>query len=193
MFDYLAGRVISCSSGNLVLDIGGVGFSIRVPLSTEIKLKQDTQAKVVISMVVREDSMKLYGFCTIGERELFEKLHAISGIGPVLALAILSGGTFEALRNAIMLEDLTYFKKIKGVGPKTAKRIILELKGSMPDLHGDEQSPQIATNLQQDAVAALVGLGIQHAHAVEIVEKSLKKLGVQTSLDELIRESLKEL
>ncbi len=192
MFDYIIGKVISCENGSLILEVGGVGFHLKVPLTTEIYLKPNSQAKVLTQLVIRDDSMKLFGFCTPEERMLFQKLQSISGVGPASALAILSGGPPGDLREAILSEDLSFFKKVKGVGPKTAKRIILELKGYMQNLKIESVSSSHG-GIHKDAIAALLALGFPQALAMEAVDKALHNTQGEISLDDLVRESIKEL
>ncbi len=193
MFEYLKGKVISCEGGKLVLDVGQVGFAIKVPLSTEVNLKTQSEATVLVSTSIRDDSIRIFGFSTEEERLLFEKLQTISGVGPALALAVLSGGTPAQLREAILSENLAFFKKIKGAGPKTAKRIILELKGSIQDLPLTMSPDSQQAPLYKDALSALIALGIAEPIAKEAVEKGVTQLGPEASLDELIRKSLQEI
>jgi len=194
VFEYLTGKIVLCNSGVLILDINGIGFKIKVPLSTEISLKLGDEVKIFVIVNIREEHIRLFGFKTQEERELFAKLQSISGIGPALAMAVLSGGSPESLREAILSEDLAFFKRIKGVGAKTAKRIILELKEAIKNLKFQMSSYEgFAGSLHKDAVSALVALGYNNSLAAEAVESSLQKSKDQITLDELICESLKEL
>ena len=135
----------------------------------------------------------MFGFANGEERILFHKLQSISGVGPAMALNILSGGAPDDLRKAILTENLSYFKKIKGVGPKTAKRIILELKGSISSIPMPASALQVQpTSTRTDAINALMSLGYNQMNAANSIDQIMSK-DPEISLDDLIKTALQEM
>ena len=188
MFEYLYGKIYPLTDGTLVVEIAGVGFKLHVPISTRDRFREGENGKIFVKMCVREDSIKLYGFADAGERNLFEKLQTISGIGPALALNIVSAGEVESLHGAILNEDLAFFKKVKGVGPKMARRIVLELKGVLPQ--PGPSLPAADARIRGNAVNALHALGYQRQDAETAVAKVLAQLPGTDNLEEVVREAL---
>ncbi len=156
MIAYLRGKLIQKDPARVIVDVNGVGYEIFVPLTTFTSLP-DTGVEVAIDVHthVREDIIALYGFSTRRERSIFEKLMTISGIGPKLAVTILSGGSVEDLVGAIKRSDLGRLTAIPGVGKKTAERIILELKDKLQDFVESPQRPAV----EMDVLSALENLG----------------------------------
>lgn len=193
MLEYVTGKVISCYDGELILDIGNMAFAIKVSTYAEMQFKVGMDAKVFTSLTIREDAIKMFGFANGEERILFHKLQSISGVGPAMALNILSGGAPDDLRKAILTENLTYFKKIKGVGPKTAKRIILELKGSISSIPMPVSALQVQpTSTRTDAINALMSLGYNQMNAANSIDQIMSK-EPEISLDDLIKTALQEM
>ncbi|WP_372367137.1 Holliday junction branch migration protein RuvA [Candidatus Uabimicrobium sp. HlEnr_7] len=191
MLEYINGKVISCYDGDLILDIGSMAFSIKVSTHAEMQFQTGQNVKVFTALSIRDDAMKLFGFANSEERIYFHKLQTISGVGPAMALNILSGGAPEDLCKAILTENLTYFKKIKGVGPKTAKRIILELKGTISSIPIPSGQIQV-TSTRTDGINALVSLGYNQMTAATIIDQILSK-EPEILLDELIKLALQEM
>ena len=192
MFEYLSGKIAATEPGMVVLDVGGVGFKIHVPLSLNQKVRDNDNCKIFVSLSFRNEEFKLYGFITLEERKMFEKLQTVGGIGPATALNILSSSTVAAIYQAIMQEDMAVFKKIKGVGTKTAQRILLELKGKLvhEEVPSLPDAAPVARSVQQDAVAALVSLGYPQENAWEAVNKVWKKTPEPPAIAILIRDAL---
>jgi holliday junction DNA helicase RuvA len=162
MIAHLRGKLAQKDPARVIVDVNGVGYEVFVPLTTFTALP-DTGSEVSIDIHthVREDMIALYGFSTRRERRIFEKLMTISGIGPKLAVTILSGGSVEDLVTAIKRSDLPRLTAIPGVGKKTAERIILELKDRLQDFaEGPVKSP-----VENDVLSALENLGYLRAHA----------------------------
>ena len=191
MYDYFEGIVRQKSLTSAVLECGGVGYKFLIPLSTFNKLEEGARARILAYLFVRDDQLKLYGFATREERDFFEMLISISGIGPALALGLLSGSSVDSLKNAILNEDFGYLKKIKGVGLKTAQRIVLELKGGVENLVGarGEVMDEAARN-RNDACKALLSLGFSPRQADEAVRRAVERVGKDVPVEELLRESL---
>jgi holliday junction DNA helicase RuvA len=169
MIAYLRGKLIQKDPARVILDVNGVGYEIFVPLTTFSSLP-DTGAEVAIDVHthVREDIIALYGFSTRRERAIFEKLMTISGIGPKLAVTILSGGSVEDLVAAIKRSDLPRLTAIPGVGKKTAERIILELKDKLQDFVEAPQKPAV----EMDVLSALENLGYGRALAESALRRA---------------------
>lgn len=192
MFEYIYGKVDSVTNDKIVVDVNGVGFQIHVPGNVLNNVVVGDNSKIYLKLHVREDRMQLFGFLNLQERELFEKLQNISGIGPALALNILSFDTIQALYDAITQEKLSFFKKVKGVGPKMAKRIVLELKGSLKEMDVASIS-SIAGSFKNDAIKALTGLGYQEESSVNAVTEVLAQNPDIKNLEELVCDALKKI
>ena len=201
MIGYVKGTLISVQNGKVLLEVGGVGYEISVSNNTVVKLPAiEKQATIYTYLYVREDEMSLFGFYSLEEKAMFMKLISISGIGPKAAMSILSGMELRALAIAIITEDKKSIAKIKGVGKKTAERIILELKEKVTAEEGDVETPTDSKkpvmsgveldNDMQDAIMALRTLGIQQAAAVRAVTSAR---AISKTTEELIMNSLKAL
>ncbi len=134
MIAQLRGKPVASTPEGLVLDVGGVGYLVAATPAAVRKASGAAEVTIETYMVVREDALQLYGFAERAERELFVQLLTVNGVGPKVALAIVSGSPAEELRRAIVREDIARFIAIPGIGKKTAERIVLELKGSITDV-----------------------------------------------------------
>ena len=180
MIARLRGRVAGRSSGGLILDVNGVGYLVNASASAQ--RLGDGEITVEIHTVVREDALQLYGFATSEEREVFELLLGVSGVGPKVALAIVSGSTPSELRRAIALDDVKRFQAIPGVGLKTAQRVVLELKEKLASV-----ADTTAASEELLARDALVGLGWSLLDA----ERVLAELDDSLSVEEQVRAALR--
>ena len=194
MYHHLSGKLAHKSPAQIVVDVGGVGYELSVPLSTYEKLPAEGEAvRLLTHFHVRDDGMRLFGFLSHEERELFRMLLTVSGIGPMLAMAVLSGSSVEAVKSAVLTADPSRLKKIRGIGTKTAERMVLELRDPIARLgvrvSGGEASAGEFASL--DAVSALVSLGFSRTRADEAVAAARKTLGAQASVEALVREALK--
>ena len=168
MIAHLRGKLMQKDPARVVVDVNGVGYEIFIPLTTFTALPETgSEVSIDIHTHVREDIIALYGFSTRRERTIFEKLMTISGIGPKLAVTILSGGSVEELVGAIKRSDLARLTAIPGVGKKTAERIVLELKDKLRDFAEAVQKPGVET----DVMSALENLGYSRA----LVESALRR------------------
>ncbi|MGI6701550.1 MAG: Holliday junction branch migration protein RuvA [Christensenellales bacterium] len=172
MYAYIQGIIESIGEGVIVISNNGIGYSINVSSNCLVKLggKGDT-VKVHTYMHVREDEISLFGFYSLDEKAMFLKLINVSGIGPKLALGVLSGIDLQSLINIIMTGDIKALSTIKGVGKKTAERIVLELRGSIEDVSA-AAPVRIDNDNINDAVLALVNLGISRNEAYNAVMKA---------------------
>jgi Holliday junction DNA helicase RuvA len=199
MITYLHGTLIEALPTQVTVEVNGVGYEALIPLSSFDKLPAPGQSvKLLTHLVVREDAHVLYGFMTAAERGLFRLLiNHVSGIGPKIALNILSGIQVTAFRGAVAGGDIKMLSQISGVGKKTAERIVIELKDKIgPGGVLEAQSAQRALSSDEqkinDAVLALIALGFKAAEAHETVRGTLAVLGAGASLEELVRASLKK-
>jgi Holliday junction DNA helicase RuvA len=169
---FLRGRLESRDAGTVVIDVGGVGYEVAVSAPTAAQLgAPGGEVRLRTRLVVREDALLLYGFADAAEMDAFDLLTAISGIGPKLALAVLSALPPQRLRRAVAEEDLAAITAVPGIGRKTAQRILLELRDKLGGGDGPTPAPGAAAgdDAAAQAVAALVGLGFTHPEAARAV------------------------
>jgi Holliday junction DNA helicase RuvA len=194
MIALLRGVLIEKHPNQVIVDIGGVGYDVVIPVSTFTHLP-DTGAEVRLRIHthVREDALSLYGFLTADEKALFEKLIGVSGIGPTAAVKILSGLAAPELIRAIQRGEVERLVRIPGVGKKTAERLVLELRDKMPATSGEEQESATAAApmsvVEQDVLSALLNLGCARPQAESAVRKA-KAAGAAADFEPLFRKAL---
>jgi holliday junction DNA helicase RuvA len=191
---YLHGQLLKATPERLLLDVQGVGYEVHVPLSTwyEIEKRRDEPIRLFIHTHMREDGIALFGFWTEREKLLFERLIAVSGIGPRLARVILSGMAPDDLLGAIAGGDVGRLSTIPGVGKKTAERMVLELKDKMRELAAELPETTVAPAADQDVVSALVNLGYKSSLAERAVA-DVRRERPDAAFHELLRSSLNRL
>ncbi|MBM3406569.1 MAG: Holliday junction branch migration protein RuvA [Betaproteobacteria bacterium] len=190
MIGRLSGYLLEKSPPSVLLDVGGVGYEVDVPMSSFYDLP-DIGARVVLltEFIVREDAQLLYGFLTAAERDTFRQLIRISGVGPRTALAVLSGMSVSDLTQAVALQETARLLKVPGIGKKTAERLLLELKGKLaPALPSPAGSPA-TVDAGADIVRALIALGYSEREAAAAV----RGLAPDVSVSEGIRQALRQL
>jgi Holliday junction DNA helicase RuvA len=199
MITFLNGKLIDALPTHATIEVNGVGYDVLIPLSSFDKLPVPGQTvKILTHLVVREDAHVLYGFMTATEREIFRLLiNTVSGIGPKIALNILSGITVMAFRGAVAGSDAKTLSQISGVGKKTAERIIIELKDKIgPGGALEAQSAQRALSADEqkvnDAVLALMALGFKPADAHEAIRATQALIVTTAGIEELVRASLRK-
>jgi holliday junction DNA helicase RuvA len=199
MITFLRGKLIEALPTQLTVEVNGVGYEVLIPLSSFDKLPAPgNDIRLLTHLAVREDAHVLYGFMTAAERELFRMLvNTVSGIGPKIALNVLSGMNVTAFRGAVANGDVKALSQISGVGKKTAERIVVELKDKVGAVGAWEaSSAQRALSSEEqkvnDAVLALVALGFKQVEAHESVRAALAVLGSDASLEALVRATLKK-
>lgn len=195
MIAHLRGRIFDKQPNRIIVDVNGVGYDVAVPLSTFYGLG-DAGADIALRIHthVREDALLLYGFATRLEQELFERLISVSGIGPKVGLAVLSGIETNELIKAIQRSDLARLTAIPGVGKKTAERIVLELKDRLPlAAHTQPAGGGVAepSDLKDDVLSALVNLGYQKTLAEKAVDTAIKRDA--GDFEQTLRQALREL
>src|SRR5256714_9020840 len=199
MITFLRGKLVSSVPTQVIIEVNGIGYELLIPLSSFDKLPAAGQELTILThLAIREDAHVLYGFMTTAEREMFRLLvNNVSGIGPKLALNVLSGMNVTALRGAVASGDIKSLSQISGVGKKTAERIVVELKDKIgPAGAWEASSAQRALSaLDQktnDAVLALVALGFKQNDAYESVRAALTLLGADATVEHIVRACLKK-
>ena len=191
MIGQISGRLIEKNPTDLVIDCGGVGYEVKISLNTFTTLGSDEAVRVFTKLIVREDAHLLYGFSSKEEREMFNHLISVSGIGPNTAMIMLSSLVPDEIAQAILTEDVATIQKIKGIGTKTAQRVIIDLKSKVSKMELSSENIFTSNNRNRfDALNALVSLGFDKKSA----EKVLDKIDTGTqSVEELIKDALRNL
>jgi len=197
MITFLKGTLEDALPTKVVVEVNGVGYELLIPLSSFEKLPGLGKAVMLkTQLVVREDSQTLYGFATEDERDMFKMIQSVSGIGPRLALNVLSGMAVDSFKLAVGTGDVKRLSSINGIGKKTAERMVLELKDKVDHLHGDLPTAlgQVPGDLDKsisDTVAALEALGSKSVEAQKAAQAAKAMLGDQASVEALVRAALK--
>lgn len=191
MIGYLKGKVISIKPTQILIDVNGVGYNVNISLNTYEKVNNTDSVSLHIYTSVKEDSINLFGFQTSAEKEMFELLISITGIGPKLALGVLSGIQVNELKKAIAASDVSRVVAIPGIGRKTAERLMLELKSKVDNV-GEEDVDAGYLKIRNESVAALTTLGYNSKTAEKIVFDILSK-EPKASLEDLIKKALTNL
>ena len=192
MIAYLKGNLIKKSTSQAILDVGGVGYCVWIPLSTYLKLGiLNETMELFIYTHLTDNSLSLYGFSTEEEREIFLKLISISGIGPKLALNILSGIEASDLEDAIRKSDVARISLIPGIGKKTALRIAVELQEKLEK----KERALVASGFEEkeDLISALMNLGFKRKEVETVVDEAIKTLSLEAGFEKLLRDSLKRM
>ncbi len=195
MITYLKGRLAFKDPTHVVVDVGGVGYEVKISLITYAQVKDKEDILIQTYLHIKEDSHTLFGFFEASEKKRFLDLLSINGVGPSTALMILSSLDAKELQAAIVQEDVKTIQSVKGIGGKTAQRIILELKDKMKKEglldKSVEIQPRFDNTLRFEALSALTTLGINKSVAEKTVDKILKEYGEEIKLEELIKQALK--
>jgi Holliday junction DNA helicase RuvA len=194
MIGYLTGKIIQKKPTQVIIDVNGVGYIVNISLNTFEKITEigkNTSLHTFLS--VKEDSLTLYGFYSIAEKELFEILISVNGVGPKLAQTVLSGISVEEFKDAVANGNISRLVAVPGVGKKTAERMIIDLRDKLEKVSDSDSSinPKVFS-LKDDAVAALVGLGYNSKTAEKVIREILEK-DSSISLESLIKSSLQSL
>ena len=189
MIAQLQGKLIEKNPTNLVIDCGGVGYDVKISLHTFSSIGSEEAIKVYTQFIVREDAQLLYGFASKEEREMFTYLISVSGIGPNTAMIMLSSLIPHEIAHAIQTEDVRTIQSIKGIGIKTAQRVIIDLKDKMAKWSSSVENLPVGHNTNKfDALTALVSLGFDKKNA----EKALDKISTgEDTVEQLIKGALK--
>jgi Holliday junction DNA helicase RuvA len=195
MYEYIKGELVLVTPAYAVLDVQGIGYKIIISLQTYTKLADATTAKLNIHQVIREDANLLYGFYDEDERHIFRLLINVNGVGPNTALIMLSSLSSEEIRAAILKEDINTLKGVKGIGLKTAQRIVVDLRDKITTTGAsvDLLSRQTTGNEQkEEALLALIAMGYTKSTAEKVLDKLLKETKY-TTVQELLKAAFKQM
>jgi Holliday junction DNA helicase RuvA len=194
MIAYLKGELTEKDPTYVIIDIQGVGYFVKISLNTYAAVKDANSAMLHTHLHIREDAHTLFGFSSIVEKKRFLDLISISGVGATTAMMVLSSLSPEELQHAIINGDVKLIQGVKGIGQKTAQRIVLELKDKMVKEGWEEKhldSPKISNTLANEALSALVTLGIPRNAGQKSIDAILKEFGQEIKLEELIKQALR--
>lgn len=194
MIAYLKGKLVHKEPTLVQIEVNGVGYQVSISLHTFSEIKDREDLKLYTYLHVREDAHILYGFVSEAEKQMFLQLISVNGVGPNTALVVLSYLPPADLRSAIVREDAAALQAVKGIGGKTAQRIILELKDKLKKDLGDEEpgkTGMVHNTVRREALSALVTLGIAKPAAERSIDTILKRMGTSISLEELVKQALK--
>jgi Holliday junction DNA helicase RuvA len=187
----LTGKIAFLDLSTAIVDVAGVGYSLQITATTSRSLSLGHEVTLATALIVREDDMSLYGFISQDEKRVFDLLRSVTGVGPKSALAVLGSLGLEEIAAAVMNDDDAAFKKVSGIGPKTAKLITVTLAGKLTSTQKPIQRGEMPS--RNSVVLALVGLGWSEKNATLAVEESLQAIGSDAANDLLLRTSLARL
>ena len=195
MIAFLKGRLVHKDPTHVTIDVGGVGYHVNISLATFADVKDQENILLYTHLAIREDAHVLFGFSKEGEKKLFQQLISVNGVGPSTAIVMLSYMNSTELKNAIVQENATALQSIKGIGGKTAQRVIIELKDKLKKESWEESQPPVLlgghNTLRKEALSALATLGLPKAAAEKSVDTVLKKSGNTITLEDLVKQALK--
>jgi Holliday junction DNA helicase RuvA len=195
MIAFLKGRLAHKEPTFVIVDVNGVGYHVTISLQTFSDIKEQENILLFTHLTIREDAHLLFGFSTEAERKLFQQLISVNGIGPSTAIVMLSYMNSQELKTAIISENVAALQAIKGIGGKTAQRVIIELKDKLKKEGWEESQPTVSVGshntLRKEALSALLTLGLPKAVAEKSVDTVLKKSGNTITLEDLVKQALK--
>ena len=193
MYEYIRGKIIECNPANIIIEAGEIGFFVNISLNTYSKLNNKKEGILFLHQVIREDAHLLYGFANTNERQLFRNLISVNGVGSNTAIMMLSSLSPDELATAVTTENVAVLKAIKGIGVKTAQRIIIDLKDKLGKLYETDQILPLADNtILNESLSALVMLGFGKKDAEKVVSRILKDQPKAT-VEDVIKQALKRL
>ena len=192
MFDFIYGNLVHKTPTTATIETNGIGYKIQIPLSTFEKISNKKITKLYTKLSIRDDEIKVYGFFSLEERDLFNLLLSVNGVGSSMALTILSSSSISQFERCVVGNDLKSLQRIKGIGKKTAERIILELKETIKCVLPDTNSPTETKNMAiiSDAIMAMISLGYAKPEAENAVNKASDKVDIADGVEVLIKEAL---
>jgi len=195
MIAFLKGKLVHRDPTHVVIDVNGVGYHVIISLQTFSAIKEQENIMLFTHLSIREDAHVLFGFSHESEKKLFQQLVSVSGVGPSTAIVMLSYMNSSELKNAIVHEDAAALQAIKGIGGKTAQRVIIELKDKLKKESWEDTQPTVSggphNSLRREALFALLTLGLPKAAAEKSVDTVLKKSGNTVTLEDLVKQALK--
>lgn len=194
MIAYIKGTMTLKNPAYVYVETAGVGYHINISLATYSKIEKSEQVKLLTHLNVKEDSHTLFGFYDQAERSLFVHLISVKGVGPTTAMVVLSSLTSEEIRQAILSEDELSFRRVKGIGAKTAKQIILDLKSKVEKEGGFELTSGVARNTaHEEALSALLALGFNRAKVTQVLQKVSREDPERSDVESLVKAALTQL
>jgi len=195
MIAFLKGKLVHRDPTFVIVDVQGVGYQLQISLQTFSEIKEQENVMLHTHLNIREDAHVLFGFSSQAEKKLFQQLISVSGVGPSTAIIMLSYMNSNELKSAIVREDAASLQAIKGIGGKTAQRVIIELRDKLKKETWEETQPAISLGLhntmRNEALSALLTLGLPRAAAEKSVDTVLKKSGNTITLEDLVKQALK--
>ncbi len=194
MFEYISGKLVDLTPTHVVVECAGIGYFINISLQTYTALEGKSDVKLWLHQIIREDAHSLFGFAEVREREIFRLLISVSGVGASTARLILSSLSVDELQVAISAENINLIKQVKGIGLKTAQRIVVDLKDKV-SVNGIATQQILSTSgntLKSEALSALVMLGFARTAAEKVLDQVLKEFG-ELPVEVLIKHALKRL
>jgi holliday junction DNA helicase RuvA len=195
MIAFLKGRLVQRDPTFVIVEVQGVGYQLHISLQTFSDIKEQENVMLHTHLNIREDAHVLFGFSSLIEKKLFQQLISVNGVGPSTAIIMLSYMNSNELKTAIVREDATSLQRIKGIGGKTAQRVIIELKDKLKKESWEDIEPSISigahNTVRHEALSALLTLGLPKAVAEKSVDTVLKKSGNTITLEDLVKQALK--
>ena len=195
MIAFLKGRLVHKEPTFVIVDVGGVGYHVNISLATYSDIKDQENILLYTHLAIREDAHILFGFSKEGEKKLFQQLISVNGVGPSTAIVMLSYMNSAELKTAIIQENAAALQSIKGIGGKTAQRVIIDLRDKLKKESWDESQPAVSfgahNTLRNEALSALLTLGLPKAAAEKSVDAVLKRSGNTITLEDLVKQALK--
>ena len=196
MIAFLKGKLVQKDPTFVIMEVGGVGYHVTISLATYSDIKDQENILLYTHLAIREDAHILFGFSKEAEKKLFQQLISVNGVGPSTAIVMLSYMNSGELKNAIVQENAAALQSIKGIGGKTAQRVIIELKDKLKKESWEESQPMVFgggvhNTLRNEALSALLTLGLPKAAAEKSVDTVLKKSGNTITLEDLVKQALK--
>ncbi len=195
MIAFLKGKLVHREPTQVVIDVNGVGYQLHISLQTFAEIKEQENIMLHTHLTIREDAHLLFGFSSETEKKLFQQLISVNGVGPNTAIVMLSYMNSNELKSAIVREDAAALQSIKGIGGKTALRVIIDLKDKLKKENWEDTQPSIYggphNTLRKEALSALLTLGLPKAVAEKSVDNALKKSGNTITLEDLVKQALK--
>ncbi len=195
MIAFLKGKLVHREPTFVIVDVQGIGYQLQISLQTFSEIKEQENVMLHTHLNIREDAHVLFGFSSIAEKKLFQQLVSVSGVGPSTAIIMLSYMNSNELKSAIVREDAVSLQAIKGIGGKTALRVIIELKDKLKKETWEETQPAISlgvhNTMRNEALSALLTLGLPKAAAEKSIDTVLKKSGNTITLEDLVKQALK--
>jgi len=195
MISFLKGKLVQLEPTQAIVEVNGVGYQLQISLQTFSEIKEQENIMLHTHLSIREDAHLLYGFSNEAEKKLFQQLISVNGVGPSTAIVMLSYMNSGELKSAIIREDAAALQMIKGIGGKTALRVIIDLKDKLKKENWDDSQPAISigahNTVRKEALSALLMLGLPKAAAEKSVDSVLKKSGNTITLEDLVKQALK--